>query len=241
MRSLFHRKPKVRDTKIYNNEDFAVTEAYKAVRTNIMFALSEVEGGKVVVVTSSGPCEGKSTSSLNVAVNFAQMGKKTLLIDADLRKPRIHKVMNVEHEGLADYLGGFAEREQVITYSEEYGMSLLVCGTIPPNPSELLASGKMAKLIDSLKEEYDYIIIDTPPVNLVTDAVILSKLANGVVIVVREGSTTHTELSKSIETLEFADARILGFVLNDSTSVSRNYKYRGGYSRYYYKYGEYSD
>ncbi|MBU5450776.1 CpsD/CapB family tyrosine-protein kinase [Acetivibrio sp. MSJd-27] len=240
MTKLFRKKYTPRQTQVYGDDNFAIAEAYKTVRTNIMFSLSDVENGKVIILTSPGPCEGKSTSALNVAVNFAKMGKKTLLIDADLRKPRIHKAMGVEHEGLANYLGGFSEFDQVIAYSEEYGLDLMVCGTIPPNPSELLASNKMTKLVDRMKEQYDYIIIDTPPVNVVTDAVILSKLASGVVVVVREGSTTYTELSKAIETLEFAESRLLGIVVNDSVGLSKGYKYKGRYSRYYYRYEDYS-
>ena len=240
MSKLFRKKYTPRQTQVYKEDNFAISEAYKTVRTNIMFSLSDVESGKVIILTSPGPCEGKSTSALNIAVNFAKMGKKTLLIDADLRKPRIHKALGVEQEGLANYLGGFSELDHVLAYSEEYGLDLMVCGTIPPNPSELLASSRMAKLIEQLKEQYDYIILDTPPVNVVTDAVILSKLASGVVAIIREGSTTYTELSKAIETLEFAEARIIGIVLNDSTGISKGYKYRGRYSRYYYRYGDYS-
>lgn len=240
MTKLFRKKYTPRQTQVYGDDHFAIAEAYKTIRTNIMFSLSDIEDGKVIIMTSPGPCEGKSTSALNIAVNFAKMGKKILLIDADLRKPRIHKAMGVEHEGLANYLGGFTELDKVVTYSEEYGLDLIVCGTIPPNPSELLASSKMTKLIEHLKGQYDYIIIDTPPVNVVTDAVILSKLASGVIVVVREGSTTYTDLSKTIETLEFTESRIIGIVVNDSASVSKGYKYRGKYSRYYYKYGDYS-
>lgn len=238
MKNPFRKKYIQRQTQVYGDEHFAIAEAYKTVRTNLMFSLSDIEGGKIIVMTSPGPCEGKSTSGLNVAVNFAKMGKKTLLVDADLRKPRIHKAVGVEHEGLANYLGGFSELDQVITYSEEYGLDLMLCGAIPPNPSELLASNKMTKLAEQLKQQYDYIIIDTPPVNVVTDAVILSKLASGVVVVVREGCTTYTELSKAIETLEFAESRIIGIVLNDSAGLSKGHQYKGKYSRYYYGYGD---
>ncbi len=235
----FHPQPAPRKTQIYGDDHFAVVEAFKTVRTNMMFSLSEVEGGKVVLLTSSGPCEGKSTCALNVAVNFAKMGKKTLLIDADLRKPRIHKVLGLKEEGLTNYLGGFVELSKAILHVKEYDLDVMVCGTIPPNPSELLGSNKMKKMIEQLKEEYEYILIDTPPVNTVTDAAILSEVSNGIVMVVREGATTYAELSKAISTLEFASAKILGIVVNDSLMDSQGYKYRGKYSKTY-RYRDYS-
>ncbi len=237
---LFHKKYEPRQTQVYGDEHFAVVEAYKAVRTNLMFSLSEHAGGKVVIITSSLPCEGKSTATLNVAVHIAKMGKKTLLIDADMRKPRLHQVLGSEEVGLANYLGGFCEMKDIVTRNEMYDLDLIVCGTIPPNPSELLASGKMMALIEELKAQYDYILIDTPPINVVTDAVILSKLAHGVGIVIRERQTTHTELAKAIETLEFANAKILGLILNDSEGSRKGHKYRGKYARYYHEYKEYS-
>ncbi len=239
MLKRFQKQPAPRQTQIYGDDNFAVVEAFKTVRTNLMFALSSTEGGKVVIFTSSTPCEGKSTCSLNVAVNFAKMGKKTLLIDADLRKPRIHKVLNLKEEGLTNYLGGFSELSQAITHVEAYDLDVMVCGTIPPNPSELLGSTKMEKMIQQLKEEYEYILIDTPPVNTVTDAAILSEVANGIVMVVREDVTTYAELSKAISALEFASAKILGIVVNDSLMDSQGYKYRGKYSKTY-RYQDYS-
>ncbi len=235
----FQKQPAPRKTQIYGEDNFAVVEAFKTVRTNLMFSLSEIEGGKVVIFTSSAPCEGKSTCALNVADHFAKMGKKTLLIDADLRKPRVHKVLNLKEEGLSNYLGGFSELSKVIVPVKGYDFDVMVAGAIPPNPSELLGSNKMKKMMEQLKEEYDYILIDTPPVNMVTDAAILSEISNGVVMVVREDVTTYAELSKAISALEFASAKILGIVVNDSLLDSQGYRYKGKYSKTY-RYQDYS-
>lgn len=225
----------------YNGEiSFDVKEAYKSVRTNIMFATSAIEGCKKIVVTSSIPGEGKSTSSINLAISTAQIGSKVLLIDSDLRNPTAHRFLNLDHSlGLSSALSGFNEFSEVVVQTK-YGFDCITAGHVPPNPAELLMNDNLKKLIDWASEKYDYVIFDTPPVNVVSDATIISKHVDGVIIVTRNKYTAHPSVAHALKTLEFADAKVLGFLLNDKTVADQSgyYKYGRGYGRRY-KYGYY--
>lgn len=212
---------------------FPVKEAYKSARTNIMFSLSE-QGCKKIIITSSFPKEGKSTTCANIAITFAQTGAKVLIIDADIRKPRMHKMFDAPHKiGLTNVLSGFSKLDEAVINTKYDNLDLLIAGHIPPNPAEMLSSQVMSNLLDKLSEKYEYIFIDTPPVNLVTDTVVLSKKASGVFMVVRIGVTDHRELKSAISKLEFANAKPLGFILNDVTTSQSHYKYN--YRKYTYK------
>lgn len=219
---------------------FSVTEAYKAARTNVMFSLAGDDVCKKVIVTSATPGEGKTTSCINLAITFAQTEARVLIIDADLRKPRVFQYMGVKNgSGLSDVLGGFVKLEEVIQKSPKYGFDCITSGHIPPNPAELLASRRMAELLKSLEDSYDYILIDTPPVTVVTDAAAMAKFATGAVIVTRQKQTTHAAVKKAISVLEFADAKILGFILNGANINSYAYRSKYGYRNGYgYGYGE---
>ncbi len=245
------------------NEDthFSVTEAYKAARTNLMFTLSGEEGCKRIIITSSVAKEGKSTTSTNLAITFAQTGARTLIIEADLRRPKLHQYLNLKNEnGMAEYLGGFIkDPHEIIQHIEEHNLDCITGGHIPPNPSELLISPAMVQLLDTLSEEYDYIFIDSPPINVVTDPVSIAKLMTGAVVVVRQNYTTSDSLRQAIAALEFGQIKILGYILNSSADLrdytynrykykygyrygGRQYSYRYGYgygSRYAYRYGNY--
>ena len=221
-------------TILSKNTPFAVNEAYKSARTNIMFSLKDVKGGKSIIVTSGGPGEGKSTSTINIAVSFAQMGSRVILVDADMRKPKINKYFNISgKEGLSNVLGGFCELDSVISHNKEKGIDIITAGHIPPNPAELLASEEMDELISELTKRYDYVFIDTPPVNVVTDALLLAKRTVGVLFVVRYFITSHDDIEKSIKSLNFAGARIAGFLFNGLEGGV----YKSGYK--YKKYGNY--
>lgn len=190
------------------------------------------------------PSEGKTTSCINTAITFALAGAKIVLIDADLRKPKVHMCLELENAtGFSNYLAGFAELDDVIQHCKN-GLDVITSGQIPPNPSELLVSPRMEKALLKLSEKYDYVIIDAPPVNIVSDAVSMSKFVTGVAVVVKEDFTTHDALKKALSSLEFANAKILGFILNDVMAsrgyYSKYYKYRYRYKyNYRYKYSSY--
>ena len=207
-----------------------------------MFSMND-EGCKKIIITSSFPKEGKSTTCANIAITFAQTGAKVLILDADIRKPRIHKMFDAPHKiGLTNVLSGLNELDEAIINTKYDNLDLLIAGHIPPNPAEMLSSQLMSNLLDKLSERYDYIFIDTPPVNLVTDTVVLSKKVSAVFLVVRIGVTDHKELKSTVSKLEFANAKPLGFILNDVTTSQSNYKYnyrKYTYKKYRYMYDDY--
>ncbi len=237
---------RLRSTLLNKHTPFDITEAYKATRTNIMFSIKGTVGCKSIIVSSANPGEGKSTTCANLAIAFAQMGDRVVIIDADMRKPRVHKYFDIKNKkGLSNILGGFETLENCINHMEDTGLDVITAGNIPPNPAELLASGEMDILLETLSGRYDYVFIDTPPINVVTDASILSKKVSGVVLVVRHNITNKEAIERSIKTLEFAGAKILGFILNsvERKEYEGRYTYRSyrrGYRRYgYKKYGKY--
>lgn len=224
---------------------FKVEEAYKSIRTNIMFSVMK-KGCKTIVVSSSVPNEGKTTTTINLAITFAQADQRVLLIDGDLRKPKIHHYFSIPNSpGLTNYLGSTVSGRRVdkvdlysVIHKTEYdNLSVLCSGSIPPNPAELLGSEPMAEFLKEISNDFDYIIIDTPPINVVTDALPLIRESDGVVLIVRSNQSTHPELQKAISALEFIDAKILGFVVNFVETGAGKYGY-GKYGRY--RYGKYS-
>lgn len=218
---------------------FSTKEAYKTLRTNIMFSLKNDGKPKTVVVTSAIPGDGKTTTALNMAITFSQIGSKVLLIDGDLRKPRIHKYLEIENnEGLSRILGGFSKVEDAIIKTK-FGVDCITAGSVPPNPSELISSPAMSALIESLKEKYDYIFIDTPPVSIVSDTLTISALCDGVLVVVRAKYTPKSLLNQAINSIKFTNAKIIGIVLNGVNYAKSGYGVHNGkyYSRG--KYGSY--
>lgn len=209
------------------------SEAYRTLRTNIQYSSFDKDV-KTILITSSGPSEGKSTTAGNLALSMAQADKKVLLIDCDLRKPTVHKKFNISNEkGLSNYLIGEVSLDEVLEkYSDN--LYLLTSGTIPPNPAEMLSSKKMKEFLNSMEDEFDSIIIDSPPVLAVTDAQILSTIVEGVLLVAASGQTEKEIIIRSKELLMKVKANILGVVL---TKVPVNTGKGYGYSYYYY-YGE---
>jgi tyrosine-protein kinase Etk/Wzc len=207
-----------------------ISEAYRTFRTNLQFARLDAPL-KTILVTSSGPSEGKSTTVANLAITMAQMGTNTILIDSDLRRPVLHSIFNLQRApGLTNYLAGNVPWKEIVQKTPIENLSLLTCGVLPPNPSELLGSKKMRMLLEELKEKYDMILFDSPPVIAVTDAAVLSTLLDGVVLVASSGSTSREALDRAITLLENVKSHLIGGVLN-KIKVESVY---GSYHYYYY-------
>lgn len=214
-----------------NNPKSPISEAYRTLRTNIQFSSFDRKI-QTIVITSSGPSEGKSTTSSNLAVVLAEGGSKTLLIDCDQRKPKLHKVFfTSNHYGLSDILAEKTKFEDAVQQTEISNLSILTSGTKPPNPSELLASTKMKNFIENLRESYEYIILDTPPIIAVTDAQLLSRYADGCLLVVASNQAERAAAVKAKELLEKVNAKILGVVLNKLEVQGKGYY--GSYYSYY--------
>ncbi len=212
-------------------------ETFRHLRTNIQF-VEAAQGAKSILVSSSIPSEGKSSTIANLAIALADSGQKVLLLDCDLRKPKAHKYFGLEGSvGLTDHLIGQAELEDVIQPWGRSGLKILPAGQIPPNPSELLGSAAMTALLKKLEKKFDIILIDTAPVLPVTDTAILSKVTAGIVMVVAVGKTTKPQLHGALSQLETVNAKVLGFVMNKiPVKGADSYGYYSGY-RYGYKYG----
>ncbi|MFB4167248.1 CpsD/CapB family tyrosine-protein kinase [Virgibacillus sp. JSM 102003] len=205
-----------------------ISEQYRTIRTNLQFS-SVDEDLQTMLVTSPGPGEGKSMTTANLAVVYAQQGKKVLLVDADLRKPTIHYTFRLDNlKGLSNVLVGETPLADVINPSEIENLDLVSCGPIPPNPSELLASNRMQQLLNDASGMYDIILFDTPPVMAVADAQILANLCDGSILVVRSKQTENEAAAKSIEQLQSAKSKVLGTILNDRDKKEANYYYYYG-------------
>lgn len=209
-------------------------EAYRTLRTNLQFSSVDTEL-KTILVASSNASEGKSTTVCNLAVSFAQIGKKVLLIEGDLRRPRLHKYLTLSNQtGISNVLAQQVTAEAVVQKTV-LDIEVLTSGPIPPNPAELLSSQRMKQLIEDLKNQYDLIIIDAPPVGVVTDAAILSTLVDGTLMVVASHETDSDLALRSIKLLQNVEARILGTVLTKVPADSKGYY---GYQYYDYKMDE---
>lgn len=214
-----------------NDPKSPVSEAYRTLRTNIQFS-SVDKDMQTIMITSSGPGEGKSTTAANLAVVMAEGGAETILIDCDQRKPMLHKKFVVSnHIGLSDILVGKSVLEDAVTDTGIESLYLLTAGTKSPNPSGLLASKRMGKFIEELRQKYQYIIIDTPPVIAVTDAQIVSTYADGCILVVASSQADKDAAVKAKQLLEKVNANILGTVLNKVTVNEKGYY--GYYHSYY--------
>lgn len=223
---------------LHRNLEFTAIEQYKLIRANLDFTLPENEKCPVIGITSSMRGEGKSTTAINLSYVFAEKGSKVLLIDADLRIPSIAKKLDFESSaGLADLLR--VKNTQMPKFEPHMldNWYILTSGNIPPNPSELLGSKRMEKLLNQLREIFDYIIVDLPPVNVVSDAVSISSLISGMIVVIREEYTEKKELERCFRQLKLSNVNILGCVMNESKSGSGTYnkykKKRYKYYRYY--------
>ncbi|MBN2417084.1 polysaccharide biosynthesis tyrosine autokinase [bacterium] len=213
-----------------------ISEAYRTLRTNILYSKADSRV-QTVLVSSSGPGEGKSTSICNLAIAFAQMGTKTLIIDADLRRPVQHGIFEVERNiGLTNVLVGNTSLEEAIKSTPVTNLDLITSGTLPPNPSELLASQAMDDFIKKVKKQYNMVLFDSPPIIAVTDACVMARKMDGVIVVIKSGETNADALSRAMVLLNNVNAGVLGITVN-GVDVDRMY---GSYY-YYYHYYYYGD
>ena len=206
-----------------------VAEAYRALRTSVLLS-SAGHPPKTILVTSGRPGEGKTTTAVNTAISLAQLGASVLIIDCDLRRPKVHKVFGISHvHGLSTYLSRDAELGTLIHALPVPNLSLLPCGPTPPNPAELISSEKMREMLAILSEQFDHIIIDSPPLINVTDPVILSTMVDGVIMVVQAGRSTRDVVRRASQELTGVGAKVFGVVLNNVNLQ------REGYDEYYYQ------
>ncbi len=208
------------------NSSFAVQEAYKTLRTNIRFFLRS-EHCKRFCITSGGAGEGKSITLMNLAISLAETGDKVLLIDADMRRPALARLL-VEKAtpGLSNVLAGLETCEGAIRKEMYPNLDIMFSGDVPPNPSELLGSDRMQQLIEEMAEHYDYILVDTPPVNVVSDACIIASLLDGVLMLVRKDQSRKDDTKRALDSLRLTGAKVLGFVLNGvELDTKKNYGY----------------
>lgn len=217
--------------------DFMTREAYKTLRTNVQFCGDSV---KVVAITSSVPNEGKSTVTFNLAISMAESGKKVLFIDGDLRKSVLigrYKI-NKAIKGLTQYLSGVEKLENIIYSTNVNNLNMIISGPVPPNPAELLGGTKFSDMLEKVKEDYDMVIIDTPPIGRVIDAAIIASQADGVLFLISQGSISYKYAQKQIEQLKKSGSKILGAVINKVEPNGEYRKYKKNKSDYYDYYGK---
>ncbi len=222
---------------------FSAAEAYKLLRTNLTFTMPDEKPCRIVGVTSSFRGEGKTTTAVNLSYTQAETGSKTLLIDADMRLPSVAKKLGIPGKpGLSNLLVGLCSLHEAVQVSDLIkNWHIIPAGNIPPNPSELLGSEQMKKLLDECAKHYDTIIIDLPPVNIVADALTIADEVDGLILVVRENYTDKGSLKECMRKMSFLEQnKLLGFVLTDSEDSKKGYRYHK-YSKYskYSKYGRY--
>ncbi|HEY4554635.1 MAG TPA: CpsD/CapB family tyrosine-protein kinase [Bacillaceae bacterium] len=210
------------------NPKSPISEQYRTIRTNIQFSSIDEEI-RTLMVTSSGPGEGKSTTTANLAIVFAQQGKRVLMVDADMRKPTVHYTFGMTNTlGLTNVLTRQATIEEAVKPSNVELLDIMTSGPIPPNPAELLSSKGMVQFLADAKDEYDLVMFDTPPVLAVTDAQILSNKCDGTILVISSGKTEIEKAVKTKELLDAAKSKVLGIVLNNKKMKKNDHYYYYG-------------
>ena len=225
----------IRHLVTYTDPKSPISEAYRSLRTSLSYS-SSGDQFKSLIITSTGPGEGKTTTISNLAITYANLGKRVLLIDTDLRRPVLHKVFNLKNKnhGISNFLTGQVDEiNKIINNTEIENLNVITAGIIPPNPSELLSSKKMKDLILSLQKDYDMVLLDSPPLVAVTDASILAQATDKLAIVVMPGKTDKKAFTHSIQALENMRTKIDGIIFNGVDS-------KNSYGSYYYYYQYYN-
>ena len=211
-----------------------ISEAYKGLRTSVLFSFPD-HGPKALLITSASPSEGKTITSANLAITMAQGGSRVVMLDCDMRKPRLHRLFSMKNErGISNLLVGQCQIKDVIQDGPVANLKVITCGHRPPNPSELLVSDRLSQILAELKEEFDHIIIDSPPLVAVTDSVIISRIVDGVILVIHGGVTSREVIKRGCDLLKNVKAPLLGAIINNIDLGKRSYYYY--YQYYYYQY-----
>jgi len=238
--SVTHTKKNItldRNRILSEKSDFSTVETYKSVRTKIMFSLPKSDKAKVITISSACPGEGKTTSAINLAITFAQTGVKTLIVDCDMRKSRVHRYLGFDRDvGLSNVLCGFVTFDESVKRNVRPNLDCLTSGELPPNPSELLVSDEFKKLIANVSEVYDYVILDTPPMIVVTDAMVVAKESTGLVLVLRKGVSTYNMLDTVVNSISNTNINVIGAVFLDSGEKKTPYRYASYKNKYIYEY-----
>ena len=226
---------------ISHDTPFVFNEAFNTLRANLRFAA--IDGGvKKIIVTSAIEGEGKTTVAINLAICLGQISKRVLLVDTDLRKPKVHRYLKIKRNkmiGVTSALAGVQPIHENIVSLEEYGIHVLPCGPVVPNPTELLQSKAMSNMVNELAQSYEYVIFDSPPVSIVSDAAVLSRLAEGVIFVLRQGYTPQDAALAARKSLQNVQAHVLGCVINSFSGEKSNRFNSSYYYRQYSSYGKY--
>lgn len=226
---LFNKKTKMKDEKeliLTRDVPFAVEEAYKSLRTSLVFSLPE-DACKLIEITSSTQNEGKSITAINLAIALAKNGAKVVLMDCDLRLPTVARKLKIKQKpGLTNLLFGLSSAQDIV-YHHPCGIDVIPAGDLPPNPSEILGSSRMATVLEFMKNHYEYVIIDAPPVGVVTDAAVLAPKVSGTVLVVRQDHASFEGVDAALNKLRIANGNILGFVLTGSDTEKKDYSSYG--------------
>ena len=243
---LFNRKKQATNLNprrqiLSRNSSFVAKEAYKTLRTNLRFFIQS-KGCKKISITSANAGEGKSITLMNLAISMAETEQRVLLIDADMRRPALSRLlMEKANPGLSEVLGGIVYSHEAIRKDVYPNLDILFSGETPPNPSELLGSQRMRDLLDKASREYDYVLIDAPPVAIVSDVCVLADMIDGVLFLVRTDRTEKDAVQRGLKQLEISGAKLMGFVLNGGSKerggyYGKKYKYKNKYGYYRYAY-----
>lgn len=216
---------------------FRVVETYKSIRTSLMFTLSS-GNDNAILITSAEPNSGKSVTSANMSLSFSQTGAKVLLIDCDMRNPSQHKIYAIENtKGLSGILGGMYKMEDVIKRNVKENLDIITAGQTPPNPSELLGSDNMRALLDDVKAKYDFIFLDCPPVELVSDTSSLLLHVPQAIVIARQNHAVYNEVAHTVDAIKGVGGKILGAIITDVRESNKSYSYAAGAYSHYGRYG----
>ncbi len=220
------------EAKTAEQNNFFIVESYKSIRTNLMYTFGSGKNGNVVAFSGAEVNAGKSVTCVNLSIAFAQNGFRVLVVDADMRRPRQHKLFKKTHtDGLSKLLSGQCSFEEAVIKNAAPNLDLVPAGPLPPNPSELLSTPEMDAFLEKVSAQYDFVFIDTPPINLVTDCLAIANKINGIILVARQGYTEKDDFAKAVAKIQNISARIVGTIMNDAVLEKSKRYYKNSYYR----------